>query len=209
MNFAIARKVSPHFRHWPVAIALPLFALVLSYYEYLFIDAPFVWWARSTFYAAPKFALCLVPVSLLIVFLWFFRLIIQEPSPVASLRSAGLCLVLLIFVNVNMCVATVFTVFGDYRHHDTERLGHHVYRLDSEWKVGVGSASQAYFSLLECDPSGLICKLVYGYRYVQEGDTSYIDIAKYQAVDASLQVDSENENISVEIDGQTIYTYPP
>ncbi|MBI5961729.1 MAG: hypothetical protein HY866_23530 [Chloroflexi bacterium] len=209
MKLPLKKRFLSCLQHWPLFIALPLFALILSYYEYLFMDAPFLWWARSTFYHAPWLALVITPMGLASVFLWLLVSIARENSSGAVLRNAGVSLVLLAFVNLNMCIATVFTVFGNYRHHDTERLGCHIYHLDSEWKVGVGMASQALFSLSKCDPTGSICEIVYAYRYLNDDGSSLVSEDEYRAIKASLVTDSKARSITIQIDGLSIYTYSP
>jgi len=200
-NHAYARL-----RHWPLVIALPQFALVLSYLQYLYVDGAFIWWARSTFYNAFSFAFCFVPISLLIISAWFLRLIAGKNSTRSSLLSAGISLVLLVWVNLSMCAITAFTFFGDYRYHDTARFDDHVFRLDSEWKVGVGGDSRTVFSLLKCDRIGLICEIVYLYEYINEDGSLPISDHEYRAIEASLVPDSQAHSISMEIDGQSMHT---
>jgi hypothetical protein len=209
MKLSLKKRTFSCLQFWPLAIALPLFMLVLSYYQLFFMDTPFFWWARSTIYYAVGFALCLVPLSLIIVFMWFLRLSFRESAARAPLLGAGLSLVLLVLVNVSMCAATLVTILGDYRYHDMERFGNHVYRLDSEWKIGVGGDSRAVFSLLKCDSAGLICEFIYTYRYLNDDHGSLVSEYEYRAIEASLVADPKTRSITIQIDGQSIYTYFP
>lgn len=194
---------------WPLAIALPLFALVLADRQFFSGSTSFVWLARVTFYHSGALALCYVPVSVLLVFVYLLLLDRRRIAMRVPICGASLSLILLVLVNLGMCAFSVFTFMGSYRYHDEARLDNQVYRLDSEWKVGVGGDSKAIFSQLQCERRGMICKTVYIYRYESRDPESFVSEQEFRTVKASLRPDAQAHSITMIINGQIVHTYFP
>lgn len=204
MKRELKRRVFFFLGQWPFAIALLLLALVLAYYQYSSTDGPFLWWARSTVLYGFACAVCFIPISLLLVLGQIVLLIRRK----RHIFGAALGLVLLFLINVSLFFATQPAMSDHYRYYDRTRLGEHVYRLDSKWKVGERSESRTDFSLLECDSLGVLCEVVDTYHYLNpDTGTSTMSESKYRAIKASLETDSETQTITIVINGQDVHTY--
>jgi hypothetical protein len=85
---------------------------------------------------------------------------------------------------------------------DVELNGFHYY-VDSSWKPGTGSTNLSSFWLQECDQNGLNCKTIHEEEY------RHIPRAEYMAMTVRLLPDLVTNTLTLEINGEVVYTYHP
>jgi hypothetical protein len=102
------------------------------------------------------------------MFLGFFLLLFLSMAQDEPDGRVALALLLLMPIFILAGGTALFTILGRPDFRDTTKLDGHVYRLDSEWKVGVGGASRGIIVLLECDSLGLFCKIVHRENLAQQ-----------------------------------------
>ena len=195
--------ISNFVRYMPLMIGLLFLfgAIIYALYIWIFFPAPgenTLYWFHQSIFSVPKLLLlALVPLSALFTAGQMY--ILRKHRRRLIITSV----VGLVFICAWMtaCFASLNTFFGQYTFHDELTTVNHVYRLDSERKLGIGSTSRAVYWLWQCDERGHFCHILHAQR---------LDGAHLRAdneISASLRLNSQSNEVEFLMDGDVIFTY--
>lgn len=179
-------------------------AVIYTAYVWIFLPLDgrsTLYWFHQSIHCIPQMILLIFALNgiLIVVFLLLSVRNKQRVSAFTLLPIVGLVSISCVF----SCIASLPTVLGGYTFHDELRTPQHIYRLDSEWKVGVGGASTAIYNLWECDVHGWICRIVHS-----ESVPPIYSQDAYESAIAELEQNTGTGAIEIYLDGTSVYSYP-
>ena len=179
----------------PIYLALAAVIVVLLFG---FVDFPY--WIAPTITDVGKAILLSLLISSMT---WIFRQGIRGKS--LPLTITVISLVLIVGANSIFWGALMLDrlLKGVYLYRgDVELNGNHYY-VDSSWKPGVGSTELSSFWLHECDNNGINCETIHEqeYRHIPKGE--------YEGMIVNILPDSATKSVTLEINGEVVYTYQP
>jgi|GEM_PF-4351654 len=168
---------------------------VIIYAAYVWIYLPLderntLYWFHQSIHYVPQMVLLIVALNG-VLFLIYFVLSIRR-KPQFSQSTIFMLIPIISIACIFSCIVSLPIILGEYTLHDEIRTSEHVYRLDSEWKVGIGGASTAIYHLWQCDYRGWFCRIFDSKRippiYSQDA---------YESTTATLEQNSETGMIEI------------
>lgn len=192
-------------KYSPLMLGLVCLLGALVYTAYVWVLLPghgqgtIYWFHQSIFSVPQRLVLGLVPFGVILIVGQFYILRDQRR------RFAVTPILVLVLIAAWMlsCIVSLTTVLGRYTFHHELVTANHVYRLDSQWKVGVGGASRAVYWLWVCDDTGWICRIVHAERIppiYQEED--------YQTLETVLRLNQNTGTVEFILGEDVIFSYP-
>jgi hypothetical protein len=187
---------------WPLLVGFILLLAGYLYYVYNWSDNEVKYHFYYFYPITYLLAFILIPIGIILTLFILLNKLRRKNKYKAEVLSLILGLITIIGANFLACGGAfnvfLITLLDDYRQLDSKVLNNSLYRLDYEWKPGVGGDHREAFYLMQCDSISWICKGLYT-------DYHSENVPYPKDVSGKLIVSSDAKTLEVELNGIIIY----